>query len=486
MKKQVLLTLFALAFSLLLASTLGQTLSLAHPAPSDPSLAPAAPAVAWYSDWRDINQGETLTLHHSLGLPPERLWVELWFKDTNGHGGINRAGYGGIESKGSWYGAYWHHFTADSVQVTRLPNDKMADQILVRVREIKPPDYDSGWLDFPLGNTHLDHNLGITDTDLLAAIWFSGTVKGIHHYGYGSLTAGTDEYGAYWMRLTDNSIELYRRVHDEDAEQVRVLVTKPDPPDYDSLVALGDWQDVAPGSVFTFTHNLNWNPSLMTVRADCLDTAPGGQGINHNYAGGDIYNDSIATGYHTQNLTANSLHFVRRANDMSCDRVRVRIWKRQPPQRKIYLPLMMGGGAQNEQELAYDDGSGESSQSYTTGNGFAVRFTPPAGGAKLLRARYFFLAPVAPIQVHVWDDNHADLIAPFTATPAGDGWFDVDLSASNLTVDDDFYVGFLYTQDTDPTLGADTSSPDGRSYEVPWEVKSGLDYMIRAVVSPNS
>jgi len=51
-------------------------------------------------------------------------------------------------------------------------------------------------------------------------------------------------------------------------------------------------------------------------------------------------------------------------------------------------------------------------------------------------------------------------------------------------VNDDFYLGFLYTQDTDPTLGVDTSAPDGRSYEVPWEVRN-YDYMVRAVVAPN-
>jgi len=102
-----------------------------------------------------------------------------------------------------------------------------------------------------------------------------------------------------------------------------------------------------------------------------------------------------------------------------------------------------------------------------------------------VRARYYLDTAAAghPIQVHVWDAAHTDLIAPFTATPpAGMGWFDVDLSGYNLTVSGDFYVGFLYSvQHSDPSVGVDTTSPDGRSYEVPWEAFAN-DFMIRAVV----
>jgi len=51
-------------------------------------------------------------------------------------------------------------------------------------------------------------------------------------------------------------------------------------------------------------------------------------------------------------------------------------------------------------------------------------------------------------------------------------------------VSGDFYVGFLYSvQHSDPSVGVDTTSPDGRSYEVPWEAFAN-DCMIRAVVVP--
>jgi len=484
MKTRTLIML-TLALSLLLLLLVALGSALAAPQVSV-ALAPqaAGAGASWSSGWVNIAPSQVLHFDHDLGLPPEQLGVEMWFRDTDGHAGIHRIAYGGLEANGKYYGAYWFHLTANSIAVTRLLFDKLADQVLIRVWAVDPPEYDSGWIDMSTGNLHLDHNLGITATDLVASVWFSGTAKGIHHYGYGTLTVGKEEHGAYWMRLTDNSIEVYRRAADEDVEQVRVVISVPDPPAYDSLIALGDWQDIARGGVFTFTHNLNWDPNLLTVRMDCYDTASSGQGINHSYAGGNVYNDTIARGYHLQNLTANTVRVVRRKDDVSCDQARVRIWKRTPTIRPLFMPLVMQASA-TETELAYDDGTAESNQSYTTGNGFAVRFTPPAGGGKLLRGRFYFIAPVAPIAVHVWDTNHQDLIAPVPATPAGDGWFDVDLSAANLMVNDDFYLGFLYTQDTDPTLGVDTSSPDGRSYEVPWEVKN-YDYMIRAVVAPNT
>ena len=150
---------------------------------------------------------------------------------------------------------------------------------------------------------------------------------------------------------------------------------------------------------------------------------------------------------------------------------------------RVYLPLVLKAYV-SETELAYDDGAMETNTSWEVGKGFAVRFTPP-GQVQLMRARYYFLDP-RPIQVHVWDASRTDLIAPFTANTSQDGWNDVDLSAYNITVSGDFYVGFLHLEDYRPTLGVDTTSADGRSFEVDgayWEQQVS-DYMIRAVVVP--
>ena len=59
----------------------------------------------------------------------------------------------------------------------------------------------------------------------------------------------------------------------------------------------------------------------------------------------------------------------------------------------------------------------------------------------------------------------------------------MDLSGHHLTASGDFFPGFLSMQDYDPSIGVDTTSPDGRSYEAPWQAFAN-DYMIRAVVVP--
>ena len=438
-------------------------------------------AFTWSSGWVTITRGTCSMLNHSLGGDPDDYAVELSFLDTDGDLGINRCNYGGLEVSGNWRGAYWQNLTAGSIQVCRLFHDIAADQIRVRVwDQPAEPDYASPWTDINPGLTiTIEHNLNITATDLTVALWFSGTNRGIHHFGYGGLAI--DEHmrmeGAHWHDLTDNTLQVTHHLDDTDIQQVRVVVVHGAPPDYDSLVDLGGWQDIAHGTN-VFTHGLNWDSNMLLVRGECYSSTVGGisqwlAGGNHSWRNGGRWQ-----GTNLQNLTNNTVEIYRQPDDQICPQARVRIWKRSV---QTYLPLIVCNYVPTV-ELAYDDGTSESSQSYTQGNGFAVRFTTPDSSAELVTARYYLIAPVAPIEVHVWDTGHNDLITPFTATPGGDGWFDVDLSGYSLTVNGDFYVGFLYTVDTDPTLGVDTSSSDGRSYEVPWEVKN-YDYMIRAVVT---
>jgi len=154
-----------------------------------------------------------------------------------------------------------------------------------------------------------------------------------------------------------------------------------------------------------------------------------------------------------------------------------------PPAYLIYLPIIVKNYVPIvEIEISYDDGTMNTTTSWEIGKGFAVRFTPP-GQVQLVRARYCLLGP-RPIQVHVWDANRTDLIAPFTVNTNQAGWNNVDLSAYNITVSGDFYVGFLHLENYRPTLGVDTASADDRSFEVDgayWQQQTS-DYMIRAVV----
>ena len=469
----------ALVVLLLLAGS-----ATARPSPPVTSATqPHAPAASsWSSGWVSVTAGTCQVFTHSLGADPEDYALDLLFWDTNGNLGLNRRNYGGLEWGGNWYGAYWQRLTANTIQVCRTADDNVAD--LVRVRLWIPdtiPDYDSGWTDINPGETiTFSHSVGITATELSVGLWFSSTVRGIHHLGYGGLSvdAPPELRGAYWHNLTNNWVRVTRRTDDTAVQQVRLVVVHGDPPNYDS-----GWQSINPGTIITLEHNLNRLPGLLLTRGECFSPTVGGPWIHQWFAGGDYSAFGGWQGTNMQNLTANTVQMARRANDFACPFVRVRIWAPEP-EYKVYLPLVLNNYAP-EVELAYDDGSAESWQSHDKDSGFAVLFTTPGTSAQLVRARYYLnsAAGANPIEVHVWDTNHTDLITPFTTTPpAGVGWFDVDLSGQNLTVSGDFYVGFLYPGATyDPSVGVDTSSPDGRSYEVPWQTVNS-DYMIRAVV----
>jgi len=154
---------------------------------------------------------------------------------------------------------------------------------------------------------------------------------------------------------------------------------------------------------------------------------------------------------------------------------------------------ILTAAVQDEVELAHDDGTAETGRGVAvSGAGYAVRFTPPAGGANLLRARIYiegFWGGSAPIEIHVWDLDHKDLIAPSQVTPTGTGWFDVDLSGHSLRLTTDFFIGYLQTQaDVYPWIGFDTTTPGDRGYSVPgWShvLPAGSNVMIRVIVGPN-
>jgi hypothetical protein len=317
--------------------------------PTEPDAAVAASAAStptlWSSGWTPITQNEVIVFHHNLGRPPEQLAVDLWFKDTDPGGlGVHRANYGGLEISGTvstWLGAYWRNLTANTIAVHRLPQDQTIDEVNVKVWVAPPPDYDTGWESVSPGiPTGFFYFLGdVTETELAVSMWFSHTTLGIHQFSYGGLTDGEEEQGVHWRGLTDFLVDVYRGPDDVYAEQVRLVVNRIVTPDYDSLVALGGWQPITPGVPFTFTHNLNRDPDLLLVRAECRDAAPGGAGIHQMWAGGDEAGGDFR-GAHLQNLTANSVQFVRRDNDDSCDEARVIIFKRSTD---VYLPLVLSG-----------------------------------------------------------------------------------------------------------------------------------------------
>lgn len=298
---------------------------------------------SWSSGWWDIATGTARTFTHNLGGNPDDYAVELLFLDTDAGGiGINRRNYGGLEVNGTWHGAYWQELTANTIKVCRNSDDGVADRINIRVW-IPPtsPDYDSEWRNINPGQTIVfPHNLGITATDLTVSLWFSGTIRGIHHFGYGGLAVDGPQkmLGGHWHNLTDNTVQVTRHPDDTDIEEVRVIVVHGDPPDYDSLMAFGGWKSIAQGSAFTFTHNLNWDPDMLLVRGECFDPVVGG--INQWFAGGNHDWFIGWQGASIQNLDRNTVEVYRQVNDEVCPQVRVRIWKRQV---RVYLPLVLKG-----------------------------------------------------------------------------------------------------------------------------------------------
>lgn len=338
--------LMAVVMALALLGLLLMTSSLMASAPqADWTVQDRPQAVAagtgWSSGWITVAQGACQQLNHNLGSDPNDYAVEMWFWDADNDRGVNRRSYGGLEIAGYWRGAFFQQLETNTLAVCRMGADLWADQIWVRVWQPPDPyDYDSGWLDIDPDETLVvTHGLGISATELHVGLWFSSTARGIHHAGYGGLYNDLDEQlqGAYWKNLTDNTVRVRREPDDTLVEQVRVVVTHPDPPDYDSLVTLGDWQDITWGEELTFTHNLDWPPSLLTVRAECKSTPWPGPGIHQQYAGGNHDWFIGWQGASVQNLTPNSVQIAREVNDQACPQVRVRIWKRAFRQ---YLPII--------------------------------------------------------------------------------------------------------------------------------------------------
>jgi len=174
--------------------------------------------------------------------------------------------------------------------------------------------------------------VGVAPTDLTVGLWFSGTNRGIHQYGYGGLDVDSpyQSFGALWRNLTTYTLTIERGAKDTDVEQVHVVVVHGDPPHYDS-----GWQGIAAGSELTLTHNLAWNPTMLLVRGECYDAS--GFGINQMFSGGN-HDSSGFMGMHFERLTGFTVVAVRRANDDYCDQVRVRIWKRAG---YVYLPAVL-------------------------------------------------------------------------------------------------------------------------------------------------
>ena len=306
---------------------------------------------SWNSGWVDIQPGQTMTFTHNLGENPALYAGQLWFRDTRSPGlGIHSRAYGGMDVGGQRYGAYWHNLTSDSVDVTRMRDDVATAQVYFRIWIPDPPDYDSGWVDIQPGQVvTLTHNLGGDVGDYRVGIKFRDTTpggRGIHQFGFGGLEAGGVFYGAAWQNLTATTIQVLRFPGDLSVGQVRVLIARADPPDYDS-----GWVDVAQNETRTFTHNLGGNINNYMVD---LSARAAGVGINTRAEGGLEANGDFY-GANWQNLTNSTINVFRYSHDVFATQVRVRIWVMALPVEPSFLSATLGVGQQADTILTINN-----------------------------------------------------------------------------------------------------------------------------------
>ncbi|HLN53242.1 MAG TPA: T9SS type A sorting domain-containing protein [Lentimicrobium sp.] len=135
----------------------------------------------------------------------------------------------------------------------------------------------------------------------------------------------------------------------------------------------------------------------------------------------------------------------------------------------------------------------------------AIRFTPQSYPCQVKRAILNVHDaglgqgyPPSSFDVKVYDDDGNDgrpgtLLGQVTATPGGDGWFEVDLSSFDIMITSgDFYIAHVQTSSMPQyvEIGLDQSEhPENRSWSKPaswstWELEQYYyHFMIRAVVS---
>ena len=370
-----------------------------HPAAPAAGQAVAQAGTFWDSGWTDIATGTATVFTHNLGGDPARYAVDLWQRDTR-HGGlgIHHRAYGGMNVAGQRHGVHWQNLTDSSITVIRWPDDVATAQVRLRVWIPDPPLYDSGWVDISPNQTiTLTHNLGGNVDDYTVGIKFrdiNPSGRGIHHFGFGGFEAGGVFRGVAWHTLTDSTIQVNRLPGDTSADQVRVFITRPDPPDFDS-----GWVDVAQGQQQSIVHNLGGNPNGYVVRASVRALNGEGAGINVIAAGGLEVGGQFQ-GANWEKLTGSSITVFRRPQDIYADQVRIRIWR---PEVQPAGPWQSWTNANYVRCLALVDGV-----LWAGTEGGAVRWNPTTG------TYHKYLAPDG------LEDGYVRAIAP---DASGVTWF---------------------------------------------------------------
>ena len=119
-------------------------------------------------------------------------------------------------------------------------------------------------------------------------------------------------------------------------------------------------------------------------------------------------------------------------------------------------------------EEGYDDGSFESDFNAGSGNYSAVRFSASSSGEKIVRFKWFQIGSGGVFYIKVFDDAVGipgdELFSAVQASGNVDGWNEKDMSAYDITISSNFWVGAKEFSSSKP-FGLDTGSNSGNSYQ---------------------
>lgn len=294
------------------------------------------------SDWNTNSTGSTEVVHHNLGGNEDDYLVNFMYNDWVFN--ANQLYYGiktfgakppAYYSENDMGGAYWRSLTNSSLTVYRASNDKTVDQWRVRIWRMPKPDYDSGWVSIPAGNSSVfDHNLVGDRSDFLIDVTCKDDdviIGKNQRFLGGSVTYNDLYYGVHWFGFnattSAHSLTVYRYPNDLSAEQVRVRIWRVNTPDYES-----GYQAYATGQLQFFSHNLDAEPENMLVDATANQTSG-----DHKVFYGRIdigatspfmgYAENDRAGFYWYNLTRTGISAQRLPEDRTSLSINLRIWK---------------------------------------------------------------------------------------------------------------------------------------------------------------
>jgi uncharacterized coiled-coil protein SlyX len=97
---------------------------------------------------------------------------------------------------------------------------------VLNATKLGKPDWDSGWLSIPAGETRVkNHDLNTTNV-LVYMIGYDYNGYEYHQINYGGDSNGGTNLGAWWCKLTETTIEIWRHASDQRWDLIRVMIWK--------------------------------------------------------------------------------------------------------------------------------------------------------------------------------------------------------------------------------------------------------------------